>query len=133
METRQTPRAAEDRLTPFSYAPDSGRDFPKKSIRLMRTATLTVSAQIINQGGESNMHSHTNADEAWIVTAGRARFYGMSDDPSKGEEIDSSNEYTHGPSRNFAGRASTPFRILRCVLPLRRLYSRRSEPDGRKA
>ncbi len=87
MAMPQTPKAADDRLTPFGYQADSGRDFPKKSIRLMRTETLTVSAQIINQGGETNMHSHTNADEAWIVTAGRARFYGVSDDPAKKEEL----------------------------------------------
>ncbi len=87
MAEQVTPRAADDRLTPFGYKADPGRDFPKKSIRLMRTETLTVSAQIINQGGETNMHSHTNADEAWIVTAGRARFYGTSDDPNKKEEV----------------------------------------------
>lgn len=87
MAMKQTPRAADDRLTRFGYEPDDGRDFPKKSIRLLRTETLTVSAQIINAGGETNMHSHTNADEAWIVTAGRARFYGVSDDPKKEEEI----------------------------------------------
>ena len=87
MAIRQNPKAAPDKLTPFRYEADDGRDFPKKSIRLMSTETLTVGAQIINQGGETNMHSHTNADEAWIVTAGRARFYGMSDDPTKGEEM----------------------------------------------
>ena len=87
MTNRNIAQAPTDRMTLFGYEADSGRDFPKKSIRLSRTETLTVSSQIINDGGETNMHSHTNADEAWIVVAGRARFYGVSEDPAKSEEI----------------------------------------------
>ena len=87
MTNREITQAPSSRMSLFGYGEDAGRDFPKKSIRLSRTETLTVSAQIINAGGETNMHSHTNADEAWIVLAGRVRFYGVSDDPGKNEEI----------------------------------------------
>ena len=84
---RDVAQAPPDRMTVFGYEQNPGADFPKKSLRLSRTETLTVSAQIINAGGETNMHSHTNADEAWVVVAGRVRFYGVSDDPNKSEEI----------------------------------------------
>ena len=85
--SREISPVPNDRMTVFGYEQDSRRDFPKKSMRLSRTETLTVSAQIINAGGETNMHSHTNADEAWVVFAGRARFYGVSRDPGEKEEI----------------------------------------------
>ncbi len=87
MTNRNIDQAPGDRPSLFGYEEAKGRDFPKKSIRLSRTDTLTVSVQIINAGGETNMHSHANADEAWVVLAGRARFYGVSKDAENGEEI----------------------------------------------
>ena len=87
MTNRNLAQAPSDRLSLFGYEEDAGRDFPKKSIRLSRTDSLTVSAQIINGGGETNMHSHTGEDEAWIVLSGRARFYGMNTDAEGGEEV----------------------------------------------
>ena len=85
MTTRD--QAPNDRLTVFGYEEDPGRDFPKKSLRLSRTDTLTVSVQIINDGGETNMHSHTGEDEAWVVVSGRVRFYGTSSATDNGEEL----------------------------------------------
>ena len=87
MTNRTLAQASNDRLTPFGYEEDPGRDFPKKSLRLSRTDTLTVSVQIINAGGETNMHSHTGEDEAWIVVSGRVRFYGVSKTAENGEEL----------------------------------------------
>lgn len=87
MTNRNLAQAPSDRLSLFGYEEDPGRDFPKKSIRLSRTDSLTVSAQIINGGGETNMHSHTGEDEAWVVLSGRARFYGVNKDAENGEEV----------------------------------------------
>ena len=87
MTNRDLAKAPHDRLTLFGYEETPERDFPKKSIRLSRTDALTVSVQIINGGGETNMHSHTGEDEAWVVLSGRARFYGRSEDTDNGEEI----------------------------------------------
>ena len=87
MTNRNLAQAPSDRLSLFGYEEDPGRDFPKKSIRLSRTDSLTVSAQIINGGGETNMHSHTGEDEAWVVLSGRARFYGVNKDADNGEEV----------------------------------------------
>ena len=87
MTNRNLAQAPSDRLSLFGYEEGPGRDFPKKSIRLSRTDSLTVSAQIINGGGETNMHSHTGEDEAWVVLSGRARFYGVNKDADNGEEV----------------------------------------------
>ena len=87
MTSRYLSLAPNDQLSLFSYEEAPGRDFPKKSIRLSHTDTLTVSVQIINGGGETNMHSHTGEDEAWIVLSGRARFYAMSKESGNGEEV----------------------------------------------
>ena len=87
MTNRDLAQAPNDRLTVFGYEEDPGRDFPKKSLRLSRTDSLTVSVQIINTGGETNMHSHTGEDEAWVVVSGRVRFYGVNKDADSGEEL----------------------------------------------
>ena len=44
MTNRQITQAPGDRMSLFGYEADPGRDFPKKSILLSRTETLTVSA-----------------------------------------------------------------------------------------
>ena len=35
--------------------------------------------QVINKGGENNMHSHGNMDTIWFVLGGKVRFYGPGD------------------------------------------------------
>ena len=87
MTNRDLAQAPNDQLTLFGYEEAPERDFPKKSIRLSRTDALAVSVQIINGGGETNMHSHTGEDEAWVVLSGRVRFYGMNKDADNGEEV----------------------------------------------
>ena len=87
MTNRDLSQAPNDWLTIFGYEEDPDREFPKKSLRLSRTDTLTVSVQIINAGGETNMHSHTGEDEAWVVVSGRVRFYGTSKTTDNGEEL----------------------------------------------
>jgi mannose-6-phosphate isomerase-like protein (cupin superfamily) len=51
-------------------------DRPKTIVWLARTDRLISDVQVINQGGETNLHSHTHLDGFWFVLSGRARFYG---------------------------------------------------------
>lgn len=66
-------------VTLFKYdKPDlAGR---KKSVRVLaRTDIALVAAQVVSDGGENNLHSHTYLDGFWLVLAGRARFYTTDD------------------------------------------------------
>ena len=38
-----------------------------------------VAVQVVKEGGENNLHYHTNSDGAWMVLKGRAKFYGVGD------------------------------------------------------
>jgi mannose-6-phosphate isomerase-like protein (cupin superfamily) len=78
---RSLGQAPADRLSTFRYAVPEGRDFPKKSMRLAKRGLLSVAVQVINAGGETNMHAHTGEDEAWLVIGGRARFHGGDGEP----------------------------------------------------
>ena len=64
-------------LEVFKYEKPSGEiDMGKVTLRLCKSDHLSVSVQVVmKKGGETNLHSHTGQDEAWIVLGGRAKFY----------------------------------------------------------
>ncbi len=46
---------------------------------LARSDILFSAVQVIREGGENSLHSHTAMDGFWFVLKGRARFYGAGD------------------------------------------------------
>ena len=74
--------AAEALIHSFGFArPDIEFPNEKKKIhvRLAGTNTVRASVQILNQGGENNLHYHPNMDLIYMVLKGRIRFYGPED------------------------------------------------------
>jgi mannose-6-phosphate isomerase-like protein (cupin superfamily) len=67
---------AEAKIETFKYAKpvDSGR--PKQLTFLARTGLLSVAVQTVKDGGENNLHYHTNGDQCYFVLKGRVRFHG---------------------------------------------------------
>jgi mannose-6-phosphate isomerase-like protein (cupin superfamily) len=71
-------REAETRMQPVKYTPpDSGK--PKDVLMLAKSSRLRTLVQIVREGGENNLHYHTNSDTCWVVLKGRVRFYGLGD------------------------------------------------------
>ena len=62
MTNRQIDQAPSDRMTLFGYEADAGRDFPKKSIRLARTETLTTMMGLIEKRSENSRYAASTAD-----------------------------------------------------------------------
>lgn len=72
---------AEARVTTFSYAKPEGVTSGKGRVELARTERLRGIVQIVKKnGGENNLHYHTNSDSMWMVLKGRVRFYGPGDE-----------------------------------------------------
>ncbi len=71
---------AESRVHTFSYrAPDAlGR--VKEMVNMVRTPNVQVQVQVVSEGGENNLHYHTNSDGVWMVLKGAAKFYGPGDE-----------------------------------------------------
>lgn len=46
---------------------------------LVRSDILFGAVQVIREGGENSLHSHSAMDGFWFVLQGRARFYGAGD------------------------------------------------------
>lgn len=78
-ELEQRHLRAEAMMKGFSYqSPDVSTG--KGIVRLARTDSLRCNVQIVKKnGGENNMHYHSNGDSFWMVLKGRVRFYGPGD------------------------------------------------------
>ena len=72
-------REAEARISTFSYKTPERSGKPKDVEVIKRKGLLKVYVQTIRDGGENNMHYHTNSETMWMVLRGRARFYGIGD------------------------------------------------------
>jgi mannose-6-phosphate isomerase-like protein (cupin superfamily) len=72
--------AAEALVTTFRYAKPEGIGAGKGRVALARTNHIRGVVQIVKKdGGENNLHYHTNSDSFWLVLKGRIRFYGPDD------------------------------------------------------
>jgi len=70
-----TPDTPETAVRPVRYKiPDVVK--PKRIVGLARSDIMFCAVQVIREGGENNLHSHTGMDGLWFVLKGRARFYG---------------------------------------------------------
>ena len=65
--------------TVFGYESPGPLTRPKGIARLCRSDIIYSTVQILDEGGENNLHAHTAQDGIWIVLKGRARFYGKDD------------------------------------------------------
>ena len=51
----------------------------KAHVKLAGTNSCRASVQVLNRGGENNLHYHPNMDGIWMVLKGRLRWYGAHD------------------------------------------------------
>ncbi len=71
---------AEGRVQNFKYAkPEGLGDANKGLVRLCGTDIMKGVVQVIEDGGENNLHYHEGMDSFWMVLKGRAKFYGPGD------------------------------------------------------
>lgn len=54
-------------------------------VPLVKTDIMVGNMQILNAGGELQLHSHTGMDGFWFVLRGRVRFYGPEQDTVSAE------------------------------------------------
>lgn len=73
-------REAEKSCVTFKYEKPDDVGKSKALIRLGRGGAVRGIVQVVKKnGGENNLHYHTNADTLWMVLRGRVRFYGAGD------------------------------------------------------
>lgn len=73
-------RKCEANMFPFSFKRPVGVDIPQKAIvKFTQKEHESVNVQILNEGGDNNLHYHPNTDTVWFVLQGQIRFYGPGD------------------------------------------------------
>lgn len=73
---KREPRAKVLKFT----TPEPGAIEGKALIRLAQSDIVFSAIQIIEDGGDNNLHSHAGMDGLWFVLSGRARFHGTKED-----------------------------------------------------
>ena len=63
----------------FSYKKPENLRKGKGIVQLAQTPIIRGRVQIVQEGGENNLHSHTGMDGFWFVLAGKVKFYGPGD------------------------------------------------------
>ncbi len=64
----------------FSYSKPEEQESAKAIVSLCQTDIIRGAVQIVREGGDNNLHSHTGMDGFWMVLKGRVRFYGPEDE-----------------------------------------------------
>lgn len=70
---------AEKGIKSYRYAKPEGIGTKKARIELGRGGNIRGVVQVVKEGGENNLHYHTDADSLWMVLKGRVKFYGVGD------------------------------------------------------
>ena len=68
---------AETQVETFSYTKPIPNGRPKQNTWMVRRPLIQVLVQCVHEGGENNMHYHTNSETSWFVLKGRAVFEGI--------------------------------------------------------
>lgn len=70
---------AEKKIETYSYKKPQGIGTEKARVTLAKGGNVRGVIQVVDEGGENNLHYHTTADSFWMVLKGRVRFYGVED------------------------------------------------------
>jgi mannose-6-phosphate isomerase-like protein (cupin superfamily) len=62
--------------TVFGYQKPEKLEKGKGIVRLARSDLCYATVQVLQDGGENNLHAHPAQDGIWIVLKGRVKFYG---------------------------------------------------------
>src|SRR5687767_15622326 len=85
----------------------------KKTWQVCNSDLMKVQVQVVKNGGENNLHTHTGEDAFWYVISGAVKFYGEGDklvgEYKKGEGILVPRGYKYW----FESASQEPLEILR--------------------
>lgn len=71
---------AEAKVASFSYVRPNAKVQTKGVVSLGHGELIRGAVQVVKKnGGENNLHYHTNVETLWMVIKGRVRFYGPGD------------------------------------------------------
>lgn len=104
----------------------------KKTMTVCSSDLMKVQVQVVKEGGENNLHTHTGDDAFWYVISGAVKFYGEGDkvigEYKKGEGI----LIPRGFKYWFESSAQEPLEILRVTARDQNVENKRLDLSPRK-
>ena len=107
-------------------------DGVKKTLQVCNSDLMKVQVQVVKDGGENNLHSHTGDDAFWYVISGAVKFYGEGDrligEYKKGEGI----LIPRGFKYWFESASSEALEILRVTAKDQKVENQRVDHSAQK-
>ena len=107
-------------------------DGVKKTLQVCNSDLMKVQVQVVKDGGENNLHSHTGDAAFWYVMSGAVKFYGEGDEVigefNKGEGI----LIPRGFKYWFESSSSEPLEILRVTAKDQKVENQRVDHSAQK-
>ncbi|MGE5216181.1 MAG: cupin domain-containing protein [Chloroflexota bacterium] len=104
----------------------------KKTWQVCNSDLMKVQVQVVKNGGENNLHTHTGEDAFWYVITGAVKFYGEGDkligEYKKGEGI----LIPRGFKYWFESAAQEPLEILRVTAKDQNIDNKRVDLSPQK-
>jgi mannose-6-phosphate isomerase-like protein (cupin superfamily) len=104
----------------------------KKTLQVCNSDLMKVQVQVVKDGGENNLHTHTGDDAFWYVIRGAVKFYGEGDrlvgEYQKGEGILIPRGYKYW----FESAAPEPLEILRVTAKDQNVENQRVDHSAQK-
>jgi len=104
----------------------------KKTLQVCNSDLMKVQVQVVKDGGENNLHTHTGDDAFWYVINGAVKFYGEGDqlvgEYKKGEGILIPRGYKYW----FESAAPEPLEILRVTAKDQNVENQRVDHSAKK-
>ena len=104
----------------------------KKTLQVCNSDLMKVQVQVVKDGGENNLHTHTGDDAFWYVINGTVKFYGEGDklvgEYKKGEGILIPRGYKYW----FESASKEPLEILRVTAKDQNVENKRVDLSPQK-
>jgi mannose-6-phosphate isomerase-like protein (cupin superfamily) len=104
----------------------------KKSMVVCSSDLMKVMVQVVKDGGENNLHSHTGDDAFWYVMSGAVKFYGEGDEVIGEFNKDEGILIPRGFKYWFESSSSEPLEILRVTAKDQKVENQRVDHSAKK-
>jgi mannose-6-phosphate isomerase-like protein (cupin superfamily) len=104
----------------------------KKTMQVCNSDLMKVQVQVVKNGGENNLHTHTGEDAFWYVISGAVKFYGEGDklvgEYKKGEGLLVPRGYKYW----FESASTEPREVLRVTAKDQNIDNKRVDLSPQK-
>jgi len=116
----------------FRYEKPDEQSTDKAIVSLCQTDIIRGAVQVVREGGDNNLHSHTGMDGFWMVLKGKVRWYGPGDEVLGEFGVHEGIVMPRGARYWFESIGDEALELLQVVAFDRSVKNRRVDVDARK-